>query len=288
VHRIRPPDLLARMSAAFDAATALVADAAAVWDAVAARLDPLDTVLDAAARTLDEVGGPDPVLDAHRRELAAVRDEVATLRRDALGDPLALTADHPLDEARVTAAAARADALRETVRSLGGVRAAFPDRLRALDDALDALARDEAAAAEANAAVARAVAGDHPPPPPPRADVLRRRRDEARAAAEAGRLAGADAVLRATRDEITTVAAVARAHRDERREVLERRAELRGRLTALTAKATARGRAEDLALDALRAEAHDRLWSAPCDLAAATVALRRYQRALEQLPGEEP
>jgi hypothetical protein len=70
--------------------------------------------------------------------------------------------------------------------------------------------------------------------------------------------------------------------------VLERRAELRGRLTALAAKATARGRAEDLALDALRVEAHDRLWSAPCDLAAATVALRRYQRALEHHPGEGP
>ncbi len=185
----------------------------------------------------------------------------------------------------MAAAAARAAAVRDAVRSLVGVRAAFPDRLRGLDDALEALARDESAAAEAGAAVARAVAGDHPPAPPARAAALRRRRDEARAAAErralgrGGRRPAGDAGRDRHRG------AVARAHRDERREVLERRAELRGRFDALTAKAIARGRAEDLALDALRAEAHDRLWSAPCDLAAATVALRRYQRALEQPRG---
>ncbi|MFC5063324.1 hypothetical protein ACFPBZ_13980, partial [Actinomycetospora atypica] len=66
--------------------------------------------------------------------------------------------------------------------------------------------------------------------------------------------------------------------------LLDRRAELRGRLGALRAKASARGRSEDLALDELHTRAHDLLWTAPCDLAAATVAVRAYQRALETTP----
>ena len=36
-----------------------------------------------------------------------------------------------------------------------------------------------------------------------------------------------------------------------------------------------------VALDALHTRAHELLWTAPCDLPAATVAVRAYQRALE-------
>jgi len=62
--------------------------------------------------------------------------------------------------------------------------------------------------------------------------------------------------------------------------LLDRRAELRGRLEAYRAKATGRGHAEDTELVALHRRAHDVLFTAPCDLRAATLAVTRYQRAV--------
>jgi hypothetical protein len=62
--------------------------------------------------------------------------------------------------------------------------------------------------------------------------------------------------------------------------LLDRRAELRGRLEAYRAKATGRGHAEDPELGALHRRARDVLFTAPCDLRAATVAVAHYQRAV--------
>jgi hypothetical protein len=62
--------------------------------------------------------------------------------------------------------------------------------------------------------------------------------------------------------------------------LLERRDELRGRLDAYRAKAGRLGRAEDLALDGLYTQARELLFTAPCDLRRATVALAAYQRAI--------
>jgi hypothetical protein len=62
--------------------------------------------------------------------------------------------------------------------------------------------------------------------------------------------------------------------------LLARRTELRGRLDAFRAKAAGLGRAEDPALSPLYATAHDLLYTAPCDLRAATRAVHAYARAL--------
>jgi hypothetical protein len=62
--------------------------------------------------------------------------------------------------------------------------------------------------------------------------------------------------------------------------LLDRREELRGRLDAYKAKAGRLGLAEDTALTDLHQQAHDLLWTSPCDLRRATVALADYQRAI--------
>ncbi len=67
--------------------------------------------------------------------------------------------------------------------------------------------------------------------------------------------------------------------------LLARRAELRGRLEAYRAKAVARGLAEDARLAGLFAQAHDLLYTAPCDLRAATRAVHAYQTSLVDLSG---
>jgi len=66
-------------------------------------------------------------------------------------------------------------------------------------------------------------------------------------------------------------------------ELLGRRDELRGLLDAYRAKAGRLGAAEDTVLDASYRQAHDLLWTAPCDLAAASAAVTGYQQAVLRL-----
>lgn len=61
---------------------------------------------------------------------------------------------------------------------------------------------------------------------------------------------------------------------------LRERDELRGRLGAYRAKAAALGRVEDLGLEQRYQRARDLLWSAPCDLAIAAVAVAEFQNAV--------
>jgi hypothetical protein len=63
--------------------------------------------------------------------------------------------------------------------------------------------------------------------------------------------------------------------------LLDRRAELRGRLEAYQVKAARLGHAEDLDLEKLHTAAHDLLFTAPCDLPAATRALNRYLQGIQ-------
>ena len=78
-------------------------------------------------------------------------------------------------------------------------------------------------------------------------------------------------------------AAAAQRYRDAERAataLLGRRDELRGLLDAYQAKAARLGAAEDIELAAHYRQASDLLWTAPCDLAAATAAVTRYQQAI--------
>jgi hypothetical protein len=67
--------------------------------------------------------------------------------------------------------------------------------------------------------------------------------------------------------------------------LLDRREELRGLLDAYQARAARLGGAEDTGLDARYARARDLLWTAPCDLPAATAAVTGYQQAVLALSG---
>ena len=60
--------------------------------------------------------------------------------------------------------------------------------------------------------------------------------------------------------------------------LVERRSELRGRFDAYRAKAARLGVVERPDVLAAGDRVHDLLWTRPCDLAAATVAVVEYQR----------
>ena len=66
---------------------------------------------------------------------------------------------------------------------------------------------------------------------------------------------------------------------------LGRRDELRGLLEAYQAKAARLGAAEDMGLTARYQQARDLLWTAPCDLTAASAAVTDYQQAILALGG---
>jgi hypothetical protein len=67
---------------------------------------------------------------------------------------------------------------------------------------------------------------------------------------------------------------------DRRPPEIEARDELRGLLSAYVAKARASGYAEDVALDRIRREATDVLYTAPCDLERAKTLIRAFESDL--------
>ncbi|GAA4822237.1 hypothetical protein GCM10023201_05150 [Actinomycetospora corticicola] len=266
--------LLTRMTAGFDAATDVVATVAAVWDAVAAQLGPLERVLDElrATATGDHA-------DALRRCVARIDGLRAAALADPLGhaDPAA-----PVDPAGLATVGAEVRVVRAALAEVRALQTGLADRVAELTAAVDALAVLEADAGQVAAEVGRRIVGSAGlPVPARRAPGLRAALRASHADAQAGRWAAASAGFAAVTADVGAARAAATSDRSVLAGLLDRRAELRGRLGALRAKAAARGRSEDLDLDARYTRAHDLLWTAPCDLAAATVAVRAYQRALE-------
>ncbi|HEY2195546.1 MAG TPA: hypothetical protein VGH76_25040 [Actinomycetospora sp.] len=277
VTRTSADALLARMTAAFDAVSRVAADVASVWDAVAAQLGPVERALDALRA--EATGLPGDAAD-----VAALAARLETLRAEVLTDPLAHTGSAaPVPAAALAALGADVDRAREEVREARALRSGLDERVADLTARIDGLAALESAAADVAAQVARlVVAVPGLPVPARRAPALRSAVRDAHALARDGRWDAASTAFAGVAQDVDAARERAEADRAVLGGLLDRRAELRGRLGALRAKAGARGRGEDLALDTLHTRAQDLLWTAPCDLAAATVAVRAYQRGLEE------
>ena len=278
VTRTSADALLARMTAAFDAVSRVAADVAAVWDAVAAHLGPAERALDALRA---EAAGLEGTVD-----VAGPAARLEALRAAVLTDPLAhVGTTTPVPAVALAALDADLAAAREEVRQARALRTGLDERVADLTARIDGLATLESAAADVAAQVARlVVAVPGLPMPRRRAPDLRGAVRDAHALARDGRWDEASAAFAAVAQDVAAARAQAEADHAVLGGLLDRRAELRGRLGALRAKAGARGRGEDLALDALHTRARELLWTVPCDLAAATVAVRAYQRGLEESP----
>ncbi|MEV0679231.1 hypothetical protein AB0I60_22185 [Actinosynnema sp. NPDC050436] len=243
--RITLTELVTRMKGRYAELTALFDEVHGAWSARLAVLDP------AAARLAGLAGAP-PV--------ERLRAEVAAAHARAVADPL-------------TPDPAAAD-LPDRVAGAAALLEGFDARAA---EAAATVARAEALRAEVvalRAVVVAEIAGEHPATP------------------EVSGPAGALAALRVRfpdvrEQDLAEVESAAGAVLERMKAVAEqlagsvaRRAELRGRLDAYRAKATARGHAEDAALSALHRQARDVLRAVPCDLRAGTVAVARYQRAV--------
>lgn len=236
-------ELVARMKALYAEVTGVLAEAHEAWTRRLELLDPLPGLLAG-------LGSPGAERLRRRVEDAHARAVADPLTPDPAVAPLAAE-----------------------VAGLAALHRAFDDRVAAVERLVAEAAEVRGRALEVRAAVVAGIAGDHPEVPGD--DVagalarLRRRFPDVAESDVAAVEAAAGAALARVREVLARLTGS-----------LDRRAELRGRLDAYRAKAGARGFAEDAELAALHRRAREVLSGAPCDLAAGTVAVRRYQRAV--------
>jgi hypothetical protein len=274
VERITLDQLLNRMQASFDLVTGVLAAAESAWSAVIGRLDPLDGELHAVSVLAESVAAGDKSVAAAvnriRRGLERVREQLIT-------DLLTVHRDDPLPGLTTELAE-----LRARLVELESVRATFDQRLAALDRTVSDVEGVEATARQTYAAVQEKIANPGLPEPTDHVSAGLRDRLRRLASGDADADWQARAAEAAALDRATTAAL-----RDARHALgaitglLDRRAELRGRLEAFQVKAARLGFAEDLDLQTVHGDAQKLLFTAPCDLPAATRALNRYQQALQ-------
>jgi hypothetical protein len=279
--RVRLWDLAGQLERRCATVTGHLSDVDSAWSAVAGRYAPLTQEIDALVAQATAVG-----LGDRGAPLSAALAEAA---KTDLGDPLSAAPGGrlaPATEARLSRLAGQLATLRERVAALVAIRDGYPRKVAELRALIEQVAAAEQRLAGAYARVADRIADTGLPPVPHAAGVLQ------------ARLAGLDPLHRKQRwaqlaDDATAVeraATRARARADELRDaadgLLARRDELRGRLEAYRAKAARLGYAEHDGLTALHARARDLLWTAPCDLRAATRAVFAYQHAIAALPGQ--
>jgi hypothetical protein len=264
------------------------AEVTMVTGAVEAVLSGVGPPLDAAAADLLRVrplaaglgGGIEAELAAAQSDLDALRATMATDPLSLLNDPMLQTA---MGATAVGVDTSSADRLRARAAALA-VRVADLDRLRAgARNRIDALA---ASVLAARAARQEAIAAWHQaktrvtqvpalPPAiaePPLASLA--------ATADGGRWDRLGAELDRCEAELAAAAGQTRDLTQAAAAAVARRDELRGLLGAYKAKAARLGGAESVALAEHYDQAHELLWTAPCDLAAAQAAVTAYQRAI--------
>ncbi|MDS1271641.1 hypothetical protein RIF23_15200 [Lipingzhangella sp. LS1_29] len=270
-------EAVSAMTAAYDAAAAMVAAADAAWKILLPRLHELTQAkaeLDAAIIPL-EIRHPE-----HER----IGDEVAAVEELVRGDPLALattSSGEAVDTSRLDRALADITALRDELAHVEHLRDNHEHRIAELRAAIDEVATATSRTQELRAHVQARVYDPPPQDVPDPAPHLRAGLAEVEELRSAGswqrlarRISELESAARTERARLTQL--------DESiRGLLERRAELRGRLDAYRMKASRLGQAEDPELTHMYRQARNLLWTAPSDLRTATVILARYQRAIQ-------
>ena len=269
------------MRRSFAEVTDVTSAVEAVWAAVGPPLDAAEADL-AASRPLAAGLGP-----ATETALAEAETSLETLRSAANADPLALLQDGAVDTASADRLRAQAAELGARIAQLDRLRSQARGRIDALTAAVKGARADRRDAVEAVTKATALVTVELP------ASLSAAGADGADVADVAEpRVAGLLALaagghwdrLRAELDRGEAELAAAAGQTEEIRRLAEaalaRREELRGLLGAYKAKAARLGASEDVAISGRYDQAHDLLWSAPCDLAAAEAAVSGYQQAI--------
>ncbi|MEU0240975.1 hypothetical protein ABZ234_25135 [Nocardiopsis sp. NPDC006198] len=273
-------DAVARMSAAYEEATGVISEVGTAWDVLHPRLGELDAMWQEIGTLSDMVELDEDEYEALRADLAAVGATVRT-------DPLSLVGDGRVDTSALDHLRQALERVRGELRDALRMRDSYTESVERLGSAIDgveeAVARARGLRARVVAKVSSPVAVEVPDPVP----ELRAGIGEMDSLRARGRWRELGTRLGELQRAVHEAADDARDREEDLAGLMERRAELRGRLDAFRARAARLGLAEDERLAELHARAHAELWTAPCDLRAATVFLSSYLRALHELGGTE-
>jgi hypothetical protein len=166
------------------------------------------------------------------------------------------------------------------VEEIAAVRDGFAARVAALRGELAALADEQAAVRQQYARATEKIHDPRLPPDPDAVPELAGRVDQLAASGAGGDWLRVSARLPAVVEALRQARAATAERHAFAAGLLARREELRGRLDAYRMKAASTGRAEEPALVRQYQLARDLLWTAPCDLPAATRAVAAYQRTV--------
>jgi hypothetical protein len=281
--RLTLAELVRSMDTAFQRTSDIVVATDDVWSAAVSALDPLDRRL-TEARELCASLGLGEARDPLYTEVDAIGTRLGELRGRAFADPLALYVGAPgsgrPDLAEADTLSARLVAVRAELDSLAAVRAGFDERVGRARAAIDAVVAEEAAARQAYDLVLEKIAAPVIATVPDGTPPLRDRLAGLTALVARQDWHGVSRVLAELATATEHAASRAREVKDTAAALLDRRSELRGRLDAYRVKAARQRLSEDAEIAARYQEAHDLLWTVPCDLRAATRALNGYQQAI--------
>jgi hypothetical protein len=271
--RLTLNDVVARMTALYEETTDAVAATDAVWSALLSRLAETEEIWRAAEGLALSLEMSDPDLERIGRELAEVRALVVE-------DPLSLTRDGQADTRRIDEVRAALEPLRSRLEEAAAIRDEHGERIHRVEMFAGLVRAAEAEARQARDLVLVKIASPVLPDVPELAPVLADRlaalgrlRDQGRWPELARALTELDRATTEALDQARTVHGIIAG-------LLDRRNELRGRLEAYRAKAGRLGLVEEPEPARLYGHAHDLLWTSPCDLRQATVAVAAYQRAI--------
>ncbi|MFD6953168.1 hypothetical protein A6A08_01810 [Nocardiopsis sp. TSRI0078] len=269
---------VARMSADYEEATEVISAVETAWDALHPRLAGLDAMWHEICTLSDLVGLGESEHEALRADLDAVGTTVRC-------DPLSLVEGGHVDTSSLEGLRLRLERVRGELRDALRMRDSYTESVERLRSAIDGVGEVLARVRRLREQVVAKISSPHPievPDPLPGLrdgiadmDALRSRSRWRELGARFGEL----------QRTVHEAADDAHGREADLTGLLHRRAELRGRLDAYRARAVRLGVAEDERLVGLHRVAHWELWTAPCDLRAATVALSSYQRALQELGG---
>jgi hypothetical protein len=267
-------ETVTEMKRAYADVADVVNAAESVWNEASDRLQQAGSQIEEAKRQTEgfDDGELKVAVQAAEQDLAEIRDQLNV-------DPLALWRGGQLHAARFDQLKKATGAVLSRVGELAQLREDADGKIASIAQAVTAArnAHQDAEAARQRSAVKIAV--DKLPVLPDVAGLADR-------LAALGRLKAAGRWTRLLSEiDVLGEQAAAAAHscRDAEREaagLLDRRNELRGLLDAYRARAAKLGGAEDENLETLHERARSLLWTAPCDLQAATSAVTSFQQAV--------
>ncbi|WP_433225204.1 hypothetical protein [Microtetraspora malaysiensis] len=266
--------VVARMDAAYRDVAETVAAADDAWSALLPRLDEADVARRSAQDQLRDLDDADP-------DLERIGAGIDRIRAVVTADPLGAAAPDGKIGGELNGLLADLAARRGLLEQAARIRAEYGDRARRLGERIAQVADAENEARSIRDTVLVKIASPALPVLPDEAAALRDRLAALDTAG--GRWLELVEWLTGLERAVDEALARARTATESMAGLIGRRDELRGRLEAYHAKVVRLGHAEDAALSEMYGEARALLWTAPCDLRQATVAIAAYQRAISRI-----